>query len=673
MATIQKTTVRRYNGVDWDSIFFSTSADIVSLGAAQSIDGTEETFTIGSNLAATDTMSTLMTKVVNRMATLDGTVIPALQAGSSVTNIDASKISGVLTRAQLPVDVSGNGIEVASESAKNALTYEEVYQGDIVKVTGGAVYLCTKSDVTAVKYMKLNDETATVAWSRITGAPTTLQGYGITDGVNTADLVDVAAGNAGKILKIGTDGKLAADITGDAATLGGQVPAYYATAANLTTLSNVVGNEAAGLVKDVADLQTGLQNIDATWVKTGTLPLSVIPKAALERIYTVNSAADLATLTSEQVQNGDTVKVADKGDTIGTMYMVADVTKLGTADYMQGLIAYSAGTAASVAWSGVTDTPTSLAGYGITDAVHSNEKVTEASAANAGKILVLNAEGKLPVSITGDATTLGGQGISYFATAAALGTLSTTVGNASSGLVKDVADLKVAVGVGGDTSLADRVQEIEDTIGDEATPDTILYDIAQLEAGTTIAALAASKITGVLTRAQLPADISGRTFEKASLDACYTDLTTANASVGDWVKLADGKLYVITDTANLGNAAGYTLMVDIAGTNIAWSKITGTPNTLAGYGITDAVNSADVVRAGGASAANKVAGTNAEGKLAFDITGDAATVGGHAADYFATAQALADLSLSVPVMVESESEIVSPKVGQMVIVPVVEV
>lgn len=673
MATIQKTTVRRYNGVDWDSIFFSTSADIVSLGAAHSIEGTEEKFTVGSNLEATDTMSTLMTKVVNRMATLDGTVIPALQAGSGVTSIDASKISGVLTRAQLPVDVSGNGIAVASESAKNALTYEEVYQGDIVKVTGGAVYLCTKSDVTAVKYMKLNDETATVAWSRITGAPTTLQGYGITDGVNTADLVDVAAGNAGKILKIGTNGKLAADITGDAATLGGQAPAHYATAANLTTLSNVVGNESAGLVKDVADLQTGLQNIDATWVKTGTLPLSVIPKAALERIYTVNSAADLVTLTSEQVQNGDTVKVADEGDTIGTMYMVADVTKLGTADYMQGLIAYSAGTAASVAWSGVTDTPTSLAGYGITDAVHSNEKVTEASAANAGKILVLNAEGKLPVSITGDATTLGGQGISYFATAAALGTLSTTVGNASSGLVKDVADLKVAVGVGGDTSLADRVQEIEDTIGDEATPDTILYDIAQLEAGTTIAALAASKITGVLTRAQLPADISGRTFEKASLDACYTDLTTANASVGDWVKLADGKLYVITDTANLGNASGYTLMVDIAGTNIAWAKITGTPTTLSGYGITDAVAKTDVAYAGGAGAANKVVGATADGKLAFNITGDAATVGGHAADYFATAQALADLSLSVPVMVESESEIVSPKVGQMVIVPVVEV
>lgn len=672
MATIQKTTVRRYNGVDWDSVFFSTSADIISLGAAQSIDGTEETFAIGSNLAATDTMSTLMTKVVNRMATLDGTVIPALQAGSGVTSIDASKISGVLSRAQLPVDVSGNGIEVASESAKNALTYEEVYQGDIVKVTGGAVYLCTKSDVTAVEYMKLNDETATVAWSRITGAPTTLQGYGITDGVNTADLVDVAAGNAGKILKIGTDGKLAADITGDAATLGGQAPAYYATAANLTTLSNVVGNGSAGLVKDVADLQTGLQNIDATWVKTGTLPLSVIPKAALERIYTVNSAADLATLTSEQVQNGDTVKVADKGGTIGTMYMVADATKLGTGDYMQGLIAYSAGTAASVAWSGVTDTPTSLAGYGITDAVHSNEKVTEASAANAGKILVLNVEGKLPVSITGDATTLGGQGISYFATAAALGTLSTTVGNASSGLVKDVADLKAAVGVGGDTSLTDRVQKIEDTIGDEATPDTILYDIAQLEAGATIAALAASKITGALTRAQLPADISGRTFEKASLDACYTDLTTANASVGDWVKLADGKLYVITDTANLGNAAGYTLMVDIAGTNITWSKITGTPNTLAGYGITDAVNSADVVRAGGASAANKVAGTTAEGKLAFDITGDAATVGGHAASYFATAEALSDLSISVPVMVNAESEILNPQVGQMVIVPVVQ-
>ena len=238
MATIQKTTVRRYNGVDWDSIFFSTSADIVSLGAAQSIDGTEETFTIGSNLAATDTMSTLMTKVVNRMATLDGTVIPALQAGSGVTSIDASKISGVLTRAQLPVDVSGNGIEVASESAKNALTYEEVYQGDIVKVTGGAVYLCTKSDVTAVKYMKLNDETATVAWSRITGTPTTLSGYGITDAVAKTDVAYAGgAGAANKVVGATADGKLAFDITGDAATVGGHAADYFATAQALADLS----------------------------------------------------------------------------------------------------------------------------------------------------------------------------------------------------------------------------------------------------------------------------------------------------------------------------------------------------------------------------------------------------------------------------------------------------
>ena len=441
----------------------------------------------------------------------------------------------------------------------------------------------------------------------------------------------------------------------------------------MTNVKDVVGDDSKGLVKNVADLQNNMQNIDASWVKTGTLPLSVIPHAALERIYTVTDASELANLTTAQVQNGDTVKVADKDGVIGAMYLVADDTKLGTEDYMDGLVQYAAGTAASVAWSGVTGTPTTLAGYSITDAVSASEKVTEANAGNAGKILVLNGEGKLPVSITGDAQTLGGQAASYFATATAVSALTTTVGDSGSGLVKDVADLKAAIGVGDGSSLADRIQEIEDAIGDEETPDTILYDIAQLEAGTTIAALAASKITGTLTRAQLPADISGRTHEKASLDACYTDLTTDNAAVGDWVKLADGKLYVITDASNLANASGYTLMVDIAGTNIAWAKITGTPATLSGYGITDAVAKTDVAYAGGAGAANKVVGATADGKLAFDITGDAATVGGHAADYFATAQALADLSLSVPVMVESESEIVSPKVGQMVIVPVVEV
>ena len=665
MATTLKTTVRRYNGVDWDSVFFGTSSDIVAFGKDYAVEGAGTApFTVGANLNTTDTVSDLVQKLVNRMATLDGTVIPALQNGSGITSVNASAIKGVIDRANLPTDVGGKGVEVESESAKTALTKEDVNIGDIVKVKNGAVYLVTATDP-KVTYMTLSDETSQVAWSRITGKPTTVDDYGITDAVKTANLANAGgAGAANKVAQATADGKLAFDITGDAATVGGHAPSYFGTATDVTALKSTVGNEGAGLVKDVADLKSGLQNIDAGQIKTGTLPLSVIPHGALERMYVVENAGDLATVTSEQVQNGDTIRVNG-----GSMYFVTDDTKLGTGDYMQGLAEYTAGTASSVNWSGVQGTPTTLSGYGITDAVKANEKVTEANAGNAGKILVLNAEGKLPVSVTGDAATVGGHAANYFATATDMTALKKVVGDSSSGLVKDVADLQAAIGEGDGTSLADRLTAVEDAIGEAGTPDTIRYDIAQLEAGTTIAALAASKITGQLTRSQLPADISGRLHKYANLEACYAALNGTNASVGDLVKLDDGKIYVIVDTAKLNEAAGYELLVNVAGTNIAWARITGTPTTLAGYGITDAVKATDVVTDGTvAGAIGKLVKVGSDNKLKVNITGDAMTLESHPASYFATKAEFDALAIRVPTIVSSTDEIDSPVEGQMVLV-----
>lgn len=667
MATTLKTTVRRYNGVDWDSVFFGTSSDIVAFGKDYEVEGAGTApFTVGANLNTTDTVSDLVQKLVNRMATLDGTVIPNLQNGTGITSVNASAIQGVIDRANLPADVGGKGVEVESESAKTALTKSDVNIGDIVKVKNGAVYLVTATDPN-VTYMTLSDETSQVAWSRITGKPTTVDGYGITDAVKTADLANAGgAGAANKVAQATADGKLAFDITGDAATVGGHDSSYFATATDVTALKSTVGNEGSGLVKDVADLKTGLQNIDAGQIKTGTLPLSVIPHGALERMYVVESEDDLATVTSEQVQNGDTIRVNG-----GSMYYVTDDTKLGTGDYMQGLAVYTAGTASSVNWSGVQSTPTTLSGYGITDAVNANEKVAEANAGNAGKILVLNAEGKLPTSITGDAATVGGHAASYFATATDMTSLKSVVGDSSSGLVKDVADLQAAIGEGSSTSLADRLTAVEEAIGDTGTPDTIRYDIAQLEAGTTIAALAASKITGQLSRAQLPADISGRLHKYANLEACYAALNGTNASVGDLVKLDDGKIYVIVDTAKLNEAAGYELLVNVAGTNIAWSRITGTPTTLAGYGITDAVNTTDVVTDGTvAGAIGKLVKVGSDNKLKVNITGDAMTLESHPASYFATKAEFDALAIRVPAIVSSTDEVDSPVEGQMVLVTI---
>lgn len=91
--------------------------------------------------------------------------------------------------------------------------------------------------------------------------------------------------------------------------------------------------------------------IDASKITTGTLPLSVIPQGALERLIPVaNKAARLA-LKSADAQNGDVVKENDTG----LMYFVSDDTKLGTE---AAFTVFTSGSASAVPWSGVTGKPT---------------------------------------------------------------------------------------------------------------------------------------------------------------------------------------------------------------------------------------------------------------------------------------------------------------------------
>ncbi len=109
-----------------------------------------------------------------------------------------------------------------------------------------------------------------------------------------------------------------------------------------------------------ADILPELESLDASKL-TGTIDIARIPHGALERLTVVADDTARFALTNEQVQNGDTVKVASSN----IMYFVVDDTKLSTED---GYEVYTAGTATAVAWTGVTGKPTTLSGYGITDA-----------------------------------------------------------------------------------------------------------------------------------------------------------------------------------------------------------------------------------------------------------------------------------------------------------------
>lgn len=213
MATIQKTTLKRYNGTDWDPIYLASSADLIYSAAAHTV-AAGEGFTISQEIPANTATETLLGQIIDNLTKLDKVTVPAIAAGGGITSIDASKITGVINRANLPTDVGGKGVEVDDEDAKGKLTSSDVNTGDIVKVTGGKVYLVTAT-TPAVTFMELSDTASEVAWSRITGKPTTLSGYGITDAVNASEKVtEASSGNAGKILVLNAEGKLDVDITG---------------------------------------------------------------------------------------------------------------------------------------------------------------------------------------------------------------------------------------------------------------------------------------------------------------------------------------------------------------------------------------------------------------------------------------------------------------------------
>lgn len=95
-----------------------------------------------------------------------------------------------------------------------------------------------------------------------------------------------------------------------------------------------------------------ITSLDASKL-TGTINIERLPAGALERCVIVADDAARLKLTTKDVQKGDTVKVT----ATGKMYFVIDDSKLSTED---GYTVYTAGTATSVPWSGVTGKPSTF-------------------------------------------------------------------------------------------------------------------------------------------------------------------------------------------------------------------------------------------------------------------------------------------------------------------------
>lgn len=146
--------------------------------------------------------------------------------------------------------------------------------------------------------------------------------------------------------------------------------------ANARTFSITGGATASGVsFNGTGNVALNITALDASKL-TGTVPIDRLPAGALERLVTVEDQTARFSLTTSNVQLGDTVQQLDTG----IMYIVVNVDELDNAN---GYKEYTAATATKVPWSGVTDKPTS---FTPTSHTHTIANVTGLQSALDGKL-----------------------------------------------------------------------------------------------------------------------------------------------------------------------------------------------------------------------------------------------------------------------------------------------
>ena len=123
------------------------------------------------------------------------------------------------------------------------------------------------------------------------------------------------------------------------------------TSAERTKLNNALVEADKGDTVATLDVNQKLvQEVDASKITSGTIDIQRLPAGALERLIEVDDETERFSLTTNDVQNGDTVKQLDTG----VMYRVVDDLNLNNS---LGYKEYVAGRAAAVDWSGVENKP----------------------------------------------------------------------------------------------------------------------------------------------------------------------------------------------------------------------------------------------------------------------------------------------------------------------------
>lgn len=311
----------------------------------------DNTTAIGTNTTAIGTVADLTTEAksdlvvaINEVdahadAANEGVSSINAKLGEVTMGTTATTITGAIAELKSAVDTNKEGIEgIVGDKADLETTEKGTIVGAINEVVGNVSDNATaiSTNATAIETEATNRENADKAIKEKIG----VDGEGAYVALTTT-----ATTIAGAINELDSEVSALDSGKADKATT---IAGYGITDAKIEAIEEsndkniTLGTVTARVLTNESSL-----NVEKL---SGIISIDNLPKGALERCVVVADDDARFALTTENVQVGDTVKVTASNK----MFFVKDDTKLGEE---AGYEVYTAGSATSVPWSGVTDKP----------------------------------------------------------------------------------------------------------------------------------------------------------------------------------------------------------------------------------------------------------------------------------------------------------------------------
>ena len=311
--------------------------------------------------------------VLNAPSTYASVVVDEFgRVTSGTTNLDWSRVDTT------PRTVAGYGIiDAYTKTEIDALTW------NWAAVTNRATTLAGYGITDA--YTKAETDALSWDWSRIMSTPATMAGYGIADGIVGSGVYSITLGASVNKPQAGIAGRVYIDTTDNTLTVDNG--ASWSHIGNAGTVTSI----------DVSSLNSDVVITGGPVTTTGTINMDLAGNlAAISAVATPGLAVRKAdgTWHTSYVVGTSNNTVISNGD--GNGNVVVDLANVGTPGTYMTVNTDSKGRvisgSATASWNGIVDRPTTVEGYGITNAV------TSAMLAAASGVATLDATGKIPTS-----------------------------------------------------------------------------------------------------------------------------------------------------------------------------------------------------------------------------------------------------------------------------------